>query len=170
MAMSNRFMRCNENDKRLLLIFKQGVVDPDNKLSSWTVEEDCCVWEGVHCDHITGRVTKLSLSTTYTLGGDINLCALQLEFLNSLDLSKNDFKTVSMPPCQISKSLFDAHKFHNQSLATLSNHSANFSVALRYLDISYNDDLFINDLHWLSQLSFLKYLDLSGIRIENDTK
>ncbi|XP_028768324.1 receptor-like protein EIX1 [Neltuma alba] len=170
MAMSNRLMRCNENDKRLLLIFKQGVVDPDNKLSSWTVEEDCCLWEGVHCDNITGRVTELSLSTTYTLGGDINLCVLQLEFLNSLDLSKNDFKTVSMPPCQISKSLFDAHKFHNQSLAALSNHSASFSVALRYLDISDNDDLFINDLHWLSQLSSIKYLDLSYVDIGNDTK
>ncbi|XP_028760180.1 receptor-like protein EIX1 [Neltuma alba] len=166
----NRVISCNENDQRLLLIFKQEVVDTENQLSSWTAEEDCCLWEGVHCDNITGRVTELSLSTTYALEGDINLCVLQLEFLNYLDLSGNDFKAVSMPPCQISKSPFDAHKFHNQSLGTPSNHSTSFSVALRYLNFSHNLDLVINDLHWLSQLSSLKYLDLSDSDIGKDTK
>ncbi|XP_028760212.1 receptor-like protein EIX2 [Neltuma alba] len=165
----NRVISCDENDERLLLIFKQGVVGPNNKLPSWTAEEDCCLWEGVHCDNITGRVTELSLSS-YGLEGEINLCVLQLEFLNHLDLSWNDFKNVSMPPCQISKPPFDAHKFHNQSLVTPSNHSASFSVALLYLDFSYNDDLVINDLHWLSQLSSLKYLNLSCSDIGNDTK
>ncbi|XP_028760264.1 receptor-like protein EIX1 [Neltuma alba] len=165
----NRVMSCHENDQRLLLIFKQGVVDPHNHLSSWTAEEDCCLWEGVHCDNITGRVTELSLFN-HTLRGDINLCVLQLEFLNHLDLGHNDFKTVSMPPCQISKPPFDAHKFHNQSLVTPSNHSASFSVALLYLDFSCNYDLVINDLHWLSQLSSLKYLNLNDSDIGNDTK
>ncbi|XP_028768323.1 receptor-like protein EIX2 [Neltuma alba] len=165
----NRVISCNKNDERLLLIFKQGVVGPNNKLPSWTAKEDCCLWEGVHCDNITGRVTELSLSGN-GLEGEINLCALQLEFLNHLDLSYNVFKTVSMPPCQISKPPFDAHKFHNQSLATPSNHSASFSVALLYLDFSYNYDLVINDLHWLSQLSSLKYLNLSRSDIGNDTK
>ncbi|KAI9114281.1 hypothetical protein K1719_014509 [Acacia pycnantha] len=167
---SNKVIRCHENDQRLLLIFKQGVVeDSCNYLSSWTVEHDCCLWEGVYCDHITGRVIELSLSSGYVLGGEINLCVLQLEFLNHLNLSRNNFKTVSMPPCQISKSPFDAHKFHNQSLAT-SNHSSSFSIALRYLDFSYNSYLVINDLQWLSQLSSLKYLDLSGNDIGNETK
>ncbi|XP_028760176.1 receptor-like protein EIX2 [Neltuma alba] len=36
---SNRLMRCNENDQRLLLIFKQGVVDPRNQLSSWLMKK-----------------------------------------------------------------------------------------------------------------------------------
>ncbi|XP_028786760.1 receptor-like protein EIX1 [Neltuma alba] len=164
----NRVISCNENDEKLLLIFKQGVVDPYNQLSSWTTEEDCCLWEGVHCNNMTGRVTKLSLFNR-TLRGDINLCVLQLEFLSHLDLSHNDFKTVSMPPCQISKSPFDAHKFHNQSLPTPSNQSACFSVALRYLDFSVNG-LVINDLHWLSQLSSLKYLDLTNSDIGNENK
>ncbi|XP_028760194.1 receptor-like protein EIX2 [Neltuma alba] len=165
----NRVMSCNENDQRLLLIFKQGVVDPTNQLSSWSVEEDCCLWEGVHCHNITGRVTELSLFN-HSLGGEISLCVLQLKFLNHVDLSDNDFETVSMPPCQISKSPFDAHNFHNQSLATPSNHSASFSVALRYLNFSYNHGLAINDLYWLSQLSSLKYLDLSDSDIGDDTK
>ncbi|XP_028760261.1 receptor-like protein EIX2 [Neltuma alba] len=165
----NRVISCDENDQSLLFIFKQGVVDPNNQLSSWSVEKDCCLWEGVHCHNITGRVTELSLSSN-GLGGEISLCVLQLEFLNHLDLSSNEFKTVSMPPCQISKPPFDAHKSHNQSLVTPSNHSASFSVALLYLDFSYNDDLVINDLHWLSQLSSLKYLNLSSSDIGNDTK
>ncbi|XP_028760187.1 receptor-like protein 33 [Neltuma alba] len=92
----NRVISCDENDERLLLIFKQGVVGPNNKLPSWTAEEDCCLWEGVHCDNITGRVTELSLS---------------------------------------------------------------------YYGLEV-----INDLHWLSQLSSLKYLNLSDIDIGNDTK
>ncbi|XP_028786763.1 receptor-like protein EIX1 [Neltuma alba] len=165
----NRVISCNKNDERLLLIFKQGVVGPNNKLPSWTAEEDCCLWEGVHCDNITRRVTELSLFDN-GLEGEINLCVLQLESLNHLDLSYNRFKTVSKPPCQISKPPFDAHKFHNQSLATPSNHSASFSVTLLYLDFSYNYDLVINDLHWLSQLSSLKYLNLSSSDIGNDTK
>ncbi|XP_028760262.1 receptor-like protein EIX2 [Neltuma alba] len=118
---------------------------------------------------MTGRVTELSLFN-HTLRGDINLCVLQLEFLNHLDLSHNDFKTVSMPPCQISKSPFDAHKFHNQSLATPSNHSASFSIALRYLNFSHNYILVIKDLHWLSQLSSLKYLDLTNNDIGSEIK
>ncbi|KAI9092768.1 hypothetical protein K1719_027565 [Acacia pycnantha] len=94
---------------------------------------------------------------------------LQLEFLYHLNLSHNLFELVSMPPCQISKSPFDAHKFHNQSLAA-SNHSASFSVALRYLDFSSNNVLVINDLQWLSQLSSLKYIGLSENYIGNETK
>ncbi|XP_028760184.1 receptor-like protein EIX2 [Neltuma alba] len=81
--------------------------------------------------------------------------------------------TLKLGVCHHAKSpnlSFDAHNFHNQSLATPSNHSASFSVALRYLNFSYNDPLAINDLHWLSQLSSLKYLDLSDNDIGDDTK
>ncbi|XP_054817572.1 receptor-like protein EIX2 [Prosopis cineraria] len=166
---TNLAVRCNEDDRRLLSIFKQGVVDPENQLSSWTVEDDCCSWVGVYCDNITGRVTELNLFD-YILGGEINLCLLQLEFLNYLDLSYNNFETVSMSPCNFSKSLVDEHKFDNRSLATPSNRSASFSVALWFLDFSNNDELVINDLHWLSEFSSLKYLDLSGNDLGNETK
>ncbi|XP_054817375.1 receptor-like protein EIX2 isoform X2 [Prosopis cineraria] len=162
-------VRCNENDKRLLSIFKQGVVDPKDHLSSWAVEDDCCSWVGVHCDNITGRVMKLDLFN-HAFGGEINLSLLRLEFLNHLDLSSNDFITVSMSPCQFSKSPVDGHKFDNHSLATPSNQSENFSVSLRFLDFSDNFKLVISDLHWLSQLTSLKYLDLSGNDIGNETK
>ncbi|XP_054817571.1 receptor-like protein EIX1 [Prosopis cineraria] len=166
---TNSVVRCNENDKRLLSIFKQGVVDAKNQLSSWAVEDDCCSWVGVHCDNITGRVTELDLFN-HALGGEISLCLLRVEFLNYLNLSRNNFETVRVSPCQISKSLVDGHKFDNHSLATPSNQSENFSVSLRFLDFSDNFKLVISDLHWLSQLTSLKYLDLSGNDIGNETK
>ncbi|KAI9092745.1 hypothetical protein K1719_027542 [Acacia pycnantha] len=119
---------CNENDQNILLIFKQGVMNSSNRLSSWTSQEDCCLWEGVHCDNITGRVTELDLAD-YDLEGVINLSLLQLESLNHLDLSNNGFTT-------------------------------NFSAPLHYLDFSWND-MVLNDLRWLSQLSSVKYLNLS---------
>ncbi|XP_054791207.1 receptor-like protein EIX2, partial [Prosopis cineraria] len=151
-------VRCNEKDRRLLLLFKQGVIDPANRLFSWTSEEeDCCSWIGVQCDNITGRVTELDLAGQL-LQGDINLClVLQLEFLNYLDLHHNEFVTVSIPPCQPSRSSSD-------------DQSANLSAALRYLDFSSNYDLPINDLRWLSGLSSLNYLDLNDCDIENETK
>ena len=167
---SNRMILCNENDQRLLLTFKQGVVDPNNRLFSWTIDEDCCSWEGVYCNNITGRVTELSLFN-YTLEGEINLSVLQLEYLSHLNLSYNDFGTVSMPSSRISKSSIHTHKFHNLSLAVHSNKSSSFSTALCSLDFSSNGyhHLVINDLRWLSQLTSLKYLDLSSAYIGNET-
>ncbi|KAJ1382736.1 Leucine-rich repeat [Sesbania bispinosa] len=54
-------VHCNEKDQHTLSIFKQGVIDPFNRLSTWSTEEDCCAWKGVQCDNYTGRVTKVDL-------------------------------------------------------------------------------------------------------------
>ncbi|KAI9115586.1 hypothetical protein K1719_013255 [Acacia pycnantha] len=171
---------CNENDQNILLIFKQGVLNSSNRLSSWTSQEDCCLWEGVHCNNITGRVTKLDLANHELprlgrlqadggLQGVINLSLLQLESLNYLDLSFNHFTSVCIPPCQVSK--FPLHRdiSHNQSIATSCTPSANFSAPLHYLDFSGND-MALNDLRWLSQLSSVKYLNLSGNDIGSEPK
>lgn len=98
-GMSNnlREVRCNEKDRQTLLIFKQGIVrDPYNKLVTWSSEKDCCAWKGVQCDNTTSRVTKLDLSTQ-SLEGEMNLALLELEFLNHLDLSMNNFNAISIP-------------------------------------------------------------------------
>ena len=98
----NSKIHCHESDRRLLQIFKEGVNDPCNLLSLWSTQKDCYAWEGVHCDNITGRVTKLNVKDHLT-EGEINLSLLELEFLNYLDLSDNSFKAV---------------RYRNQSLAT----------------------------------------------------
>jgi hypothetical protein len=57
-----KLVQCNEKDQETLLIFKKGINDSSNgKISTWLTEKDCCAWEGVHCNNITGRVTELHL-------------------------------------------------------------------------------------------------------------
>ena len=52
---------CNEKQKNALLSFKQALSDPADqlRLSSWTAEEDCRGWIGVHCHSINGQVMEL---------------------------------------------------------------------------------------------------------------
>lgn len=144
-------MQCNEKDRSALLIFKKGVLNHSNKLSSWSNnEQNCCAWKGVQCDNITGRVTRLDLKQQY-LQGEINLSLFEIEFLNYLDLSLNGFTALTLPP------------------PLLNNQSLNFSN-IQYLDLSFNDDLHMENLHWLSKLSSsLKSLNLSQINLQNET-
>ncbi|KAL2327155.1 hypothetical protein Fmac_020582 [Flemingia macrophylla] len=137
--------RCNEKDRSSLLIFKRGVVNHSKKLPSWSSEQDCCSWKGVHCHNTTSRVTRLDLNQQY-LVGEINLSLFQIQFLSYLDLSLNGFTSLIAPS--------DTH-------ASFSN--------LQFLDLSFNDDLHVDNLHWLSQLSSLKYLNLSQINLQNQT-
>ncbi|RDX63794.1 LRR receptor-like serine/threonine-protein kinase GSO1, partial [Mucuna pruriens] len=137
---------CNGKDRSALLLFKDSVRDHSNRLSSWSNEEDCCAWKGIRCDNVTGRVIRLDLNQQY-LEGEINLSLLQIEFLTYLDLSLNGFTGLSLPP---------------------SNAYANLS-SLEYLDLSFNEDLHLDNLKWLSQLTSLKCLNLSEINLQNET-
>ncbi|KAK7393790.1 hypothetical protein VNO78_22354 [Psophocarpus tetragonolobus] len=142
---TNLQLLCNEKDRYALQIFKLGVVNHSNMLPSWSTEQDCCAWKGVHCDNTTGRVTRLDLHQQY-LEGEINLSLFQIQFLNYLDLSLNGFTTLSAPsPTNI----------------TFSN--------VHFLDLSFNEDLHFDNLNWLNQLSSLKYLNLSQINLQNET-
>ncbi|KAJ9540629.1 hypothetical protein OSB04_027135 [Centaurea solstitialis] len=104
-------------ERRALLQFKQGLVDPADKLASWTVEEkECCNWAGIVCDNRTGHVNHIRLRGAegdrcylryqdtddeqdeeekdvleQVLGGDISPSLSQLQQLVHLDLSCNDF-------------------------------------------------------------------------------
>ena len=46
---------CNEEEKQALLSLKRGLIDPGNRLSSWSNQQDGCKWDGVRCDDNTGR-------------------------------------------------------------------------------------------------------------------
>ncbi|KAI4331838.1 hypothetical protein L6164_016793 [Bauhinia variegata] len=153
-------VRCNERDRELLLQFKISGVDPSNRLSSWSSEEDCCKWNGVQCHNITGRVTKLSLMTDdwdfqKPLRGEINLRLLQLEYLEYLDLQHNNFSVVHC-------STDDRQRYQNLSQIT------NFST-LFYLDLSDNPYMNVDNLKWLSCIPSLKYLDLSFNDLHRET-
>ncbi|MCI04300.1 receptor-like protein kinase, partial [Trifolium medium] len=161
MSSNNHTMvRCNEKDRETLLIFKEGIIDRFGRISTWSTEKDCCAWEGVSCDNITNRVTKLDLKLPpnfdeheqlKTLKGEINMCILELEFLSYLDLSNNEFDVISFTTIQ-----------HNIT------HASN----LLYLDLSSTFDtstLHMDNLDWLSPLSSLKYLNLTGIDLHKET-
>ncbi|KAL1340462.1 hypothetical protein AAHE18_09G016300 [Arachis hypogaea] len=155
-------IQCDEKDKSTLLKFKYGITDPSGVLSLWSIKEtNCCQWKGVHCDNITGRVTKLNLhcpeiysnyghnlDKSQCLTGELDMsCLFDLEFLSYLDLNNNDFNTI---------------QYHGQCKNSSSN--------IYYLNLSDNDNLQVgNILHWISNLSFLHYLDLNGINLQKET-
>ncbi|KAK2387422.1 receptor protein EIX2 [Trifolium repens] len=145
----HRLVRCNEKDEETLLIFKKGINDSlHQKISTWSTKKDCCAWEGVHCNNITGRVTELHLNDQY-LKGEVNLSnILELEFLSYLDLGLNDFDVINIPATQ-----------HNIT------HPSN----LLYLDLFSFSSLHMVNLDWLSAHSSLKYLDLSWIDLNKET-
>ncbi|RDX61022.1 Leucine-rich repeat receptor-like protein kinase PXC2, partial [Mucuna pruriens] len=140
-CITNWQIRCNENDRSALLIFRRGVVNHSNKLPSWSTQEDCCEWKGVHCDNTTGRVTRLDLNQHY-LQGQINLSLFQIQFLSYLDLSLNGFTTLIAP---------------SHTLATFSN--------LHFLDLINNIDLSFNVLQGPIPKSLLSLRNLKSLRL-----
>ena len=97
-AESNSNVSCNDKEKQALLSFKQGLINSEIILFSWNKQKDCCRWDGVRCNNITGHVTELHLNFLWDgdedfkygkrLGGAISHSLLELEHLNYLDLSR----------------------------------------------------------------------------------
>ncbi|XP_050149626.1 receptor-like protein EIX2 [Malus sylvestris] len=180
---------CIDEERQALLIFKQHLVDRSSRLSSW-VGHDCCRWEGISCNNLTGHVVKMDLRNRYLdlhsnsieegeesayeksqLGGKINASLLSLKHLNYLDLSFNDFHRIQVP------------KFFGElkSLQYLNLSSASFRgeippslgnlSSLNFLDLGGGPFFESNqlsssrNLNWLSRLSSLKYLDLGWVNL-----
>ncbi|WOL02894.1 hypothetical protein Cni_G11613 [Canna indica] len=102
---------CMEVERDALLVYKAGVEDPADRLSSWHDQEDCCRWRNVVCDNRTGHahVVKLNLQTDdmywnykpderMALRGKIlSSSLLSLTHLRSHNLSGNDFEWKQIP-------------------------------------------------------------------------
>ncbi|KAJ1280005.1 hypothetical protein BS78_04G199100 [Paspalum vaginatum] len=81
----------NSSDFRSLLDFKQGIDDPKGALSNWNPDTHFCRWTGVICSSAPPyRVTGINL-TGQSLGGQISSSLRNLTFLETLDLSNNNF-------------------------------------------------------------------------------
>ncbi|XP_068319287.1 receptor-like protein EIX2 [Pyrus communis] len=172
---------CIDEERRALQIFKRHLVDPSGRLSSW-VGHDCCRWEGISCNNLTGHVVKMDLRNRYPglrsisdeewdrsayemakLRGKINASLLSLKHLNYLDLSFNDFHRIQVPKFFGElKSLqylnLSAASFGGEIPPSLGNLSS-----LNFLDLGRNQLSSSRNLNWLSRLSSLKYLDLGGM-------
>ncbi|XP_022743921.1 LRR receptor-like serine/threonine-protein kinase FLS2 [Durio zibethinus] len=73
---------------------------------------DCCKWDGIVCDNVTGHVIKLQLGSSQgvfasnaeaearvglKLRGKLNPSMIDLKYLSNLDLSNNDFGEIQIP-------------------------------------------------------------------------
>ncbi|KAH0773355.1 hypothetical protein KY290_010492 [Solanum tuberosum] len=68
-------------------------------MSSWNMSRDCCSWDGVICDEMTGHVIELDLSCNNLAGTiDSNSSLFQLSHLQRLDLSLNNFSNSHISP------------------------------------------------------------------------
>ncbi|GLJ19229.1 hypothetical protein SUGI_0345600 [Cryptomeria japonica] len=144
---------CPRPERDYLLRFKDSVVDPSNQLLNSWHGFNCCEWNGIQCHPHTHHVIRLDLHTSRhayedgdhpnvkrplsNLTGDVLSPLFNLEQLEQLDVSWNNFSAVPIPP----------------GLARLK--------SLRYLDLS--EAGFSGDIpRELGNMSTLHYLDLSN--------
>ncbi|KAH0672732.1 hypothetical protein KY290_024961 [Solanum tuberosum] len=98
---------CRKDQRAALLKFKKPLtLDPslvtcssNSYTSSWNRSRDCCSWDGVICDEMTGHVIELNLSCSGLVGKiDSNNNLFQLSRLQRLDLSSNNFSNSHILP------------------------------------------------------------------------
>ncbi|XP_031252560.1 receptor-like protein EIX2 [Pistacia vera] len=184
---------CIESERQALLRFKQDLIDPSNRLASWTADDgDCCTWSGVVCDNSTGHVLELNLGNDFStepepsdilvaereafnkskLTGNINPSLLNLKHLISLDLSCNDSKGVQIPKFFGSMRNLRYLNLSEGGFQGRIPHELGNLSNLEYLDLSQvryliigecYGDLHVENLQWLSGLSLLKHLDLTTV-------
>ncbi|WOG94395.1 hypothetical protein DCAR_0313690 [Daucus carota subsp. sativus] len=108
------------------------------KTMSWTMSSDCCSWDGVTCNQLTGDVIGLDLSCS-CLGGSIlpNSTLFQLSYLQFLNFRANNISGV------LPQGIFHLHN-------------------LKQLRVDYNSNLTISlpEVKWESSSS-LQILSLS---------
>ncbi|GJW23004.1 leucine-rich repeat-containing protein [Tanacetum coccineum] len=166
---------CVENERLALLQFKIDIIDGANRLSSWNdANIDCCRWAGVVCDKFTGHVQELHLrgpnpnleeASDKMLGGNLNASLLSLKQLMYLDLSCNSFNEIQIP--SFIGSLGNL-RYLNLSMSQFQGgvpHQLGNLSKLVVLDIGMGKWLSsdpVKNLHWLSSLTLLQYLDMSG--------
>ncbi|KAI8566141.1 hypothetical protein RHMOL_Rhmol02G0016500 [Rhododendron molle] len=182
---------CHENESKDLLQFKHNFVidksaslDPSAypKLESWKLldgkSNGCCSRDGVKCDHDTGHVIGLDLSSSF-LYGSINSSSSLFAFvhLRSLNLADNDLNFSEIPsrignlPGLTSLNLSNS-RFFGQIPSEISSLSKLVVLDLSTKSEFYPESLFLKlekpslkDL--IQNLTNLKVLDLSEVNISS---
>ncbi|KAH0649944.1 hypothetical protein KY284_029856 [Solanum tuberosum] len=167
---------CLDKERDALLEFKRGLTDFFDHLSTWGDEEDkqeCCKWKGIECDRRTGHVTVLDLHNEFTcsvgasacfaprLTGKLSPSLLELEYLNFLDLSVNEFERSEIPRFIGSLKRLEYLNLSASFFSGVIPIQFQNLTSLRTLDLGGNN-LIVKDLRWLSHLSSLEFLSLSS--------
>ncbi|XP_028791149.1 receptor-like protein EIX2 [Neltuma alba] len=156
---------CLHKERRALLDMKNAFVDDYGRLSSWGSSPDCCHWSGVLCNPHTGHVEMLDLYGHYDswrpLRGEISPSLMDLQNLNYLNLSSNDFNKSQIPKFFGSltrlRYLDLSHSFFGEKIPTELCKLSNLLV----LDLSSNYLVGSIPFH-LANLSSLQKLRLDG--------
>ncbi|XP_015063241.1 receptor-like protein Cf-9 [Solanum pennellii] len=145
---------CPEDQALALLQFKNMfTINPDAsydcefshpRTRSWNKSTNCCSWDGVHCDKMTGQVIELDLRCSQLQGKfHSNSSLFQLSNLKRLDLSYNNFTRSLISP-----------KFGKFS-------------SLRHLDLSRSSftGVIPSEISHLSKLYVLRICDLNELSL-----
>ncbi|CAM0149275.1 unnamed protein product [Urochloa decumbens] len=160
---------CIPRERDALLVFKAGLTDPDNLLSSWQ-GQDCCQWDGVQCSNQTGHVVKLDSYSLIgvgadqpmgTIGGEVSSALLELRHLEELTFAENNL-TGSLPDQLGLLSNLTVIDFNNNRLSGEIPSSIGALTKLTDLRLGFNNlNGTITESHF-GKLANLRYLELSG--------
>ncbi|GLT36035.1 hypothetical protein SLA2020_104400 [Shorea laevis] len=168
---------CSHNEAAALLQFKTSfsinytLYDLglcDTKTESWKEGIDCCSWDGVSCDNVTGHVIVLDLSSDCLSGTfPSNSTLFLLKNLESLNLASNNFRLSKIPP-EISQFTRLKHldisysQFSGQVPAEIAHLPKLVSLNLSYSDLIFETITFKNLVHNLSEV---RELVLGGVNM-----
>ncbi|KAL0010007.1 hypothetical protein SO802_005115 [Lithocarpus litseifolius] len=158
---------CYEKDKQALLTLKRGLTNHEHVLSSWSDHKDCCIWDGVLCDKKIGRVSELHLNNS-RLVGEISGSLLQVEHLNYLNLSYNDFNCTPIPTFLGSMFSLTHLDLSSANFCGLIPHQLGNLSSLRSLSLGNNSNLYVDNLRWMSGLSAIQYLNLTSADLHRE--